>query len=50
MAPRSAMHRGGFDSVPRMTAWWGVSFAVSSGGVSPPAPGSASLQWNEALK
>jgi hypothetical protein len=50
IVPRSATHRGGVRSVPRMTAWCGVSFVVSSGGVSPPAAASASLQWNDARK
>jgi hypothetical protein len=44
IVPSSAMQRGGCSFVPRMQAWNGVSFAVSSGGVSPPAAGSASLQ------
>ena len=44
IVPCNAVHRGGVFSVPRMTAWCGVSFVVSSGGVRPPAEGSASLQ------
>jgi len=48
--PSSATHRGGLCSVPRMTARCGVSFVVESGGVTPPALESASLQWNETLK
>ena len=44
IVPCNAVHRGGSRSVPRMTAWCGVSFVVRCGGVLPPEAESASLQ------